>query len=69
MKRFQVTKSEKLDRWKVNGGRIGGGRYVKVVHLMNKEEARRVADARNRLVMKHNSATRKYRAAKRMVIT
>lgn len=61
--RFKVKKSEKIDRFKVNGGIIAG-RYVSVVHTMNKDEAQRVADARNRLVMKKASITRKIRCSK-----
>jgi len=65
MSRFKVTKSHLIDRWKVDGGRIGGDRYVGVIHLMNKEEAQRVADARNRLVMKNPHATRTVRARRK----
>ena len=61
--RFKVTKSDKLDRYKVNGGMIAG-KYVSAIHIMNKEEAQRVADARNRLVMKKASVTRKIRSTK-----
>lgn len=65
MTRFKVTKSEKLDRWKVNSGKISGDRYLPVVHVMNKAEAQRIADARNRLVMKHPEATRRVRAMRK----
>jgi ribosomal protein L35 len=62
--RFKVTKSEKLDRWKVNGGYIAT-KYYAAVHIMSKAEAQRVADARNRLVMKKAGITRKIRAARK----
>lgn len=58
--RFKVTKSDKLDRYKVNGGMIAG-KYYSAIHVMNKEEAQRVADARNRLVMKKAGVTRRLR--------
>jgi hypothetical protein len=58
--RFKVKKSEKLDRWKVNGGMIAG-KYYAAVHIMSKAEAQLVADARNRLVMKKAGITRKIR--------
>jgi hypothetical protein len=64
-RRFKVTKSHLIDRWKVNGGKISGERYLGVVHLMSKEEAQRIADARNRLVMKHPEATRRARVMRR----
>jgi hypothetical protein len=37
------------------------GKYVSAIHIMNKEEAQRVADARNRLVMKKAGITRRLR--------
>ena len=58
--RFKVTKSNKLDRYKVNGGMIAG-KYHSSIHVMNKEEAQRIADARNRLVMKKAGITRRLR--------
>ena len=61
--RFKVKKSEQIDRYKVNGGLIAG-KYVSVIHLMNKEEAQRIADARNRLVMKKAGITRKIRCSR-----
>ena len=58
--RFKVTKSDKLDHYKVNGGMIAG-KYYAAIHVMNKEEAQRVADARNRLIMKKAGITRRLR--------
>ena len=50
--KFKVTKSKKLDRWHVNGGKIRG-KYIKAVDLLSKEQAMEVAAARNRLSLKY----------------
>ncbi|MFA5745670.1 MAG: hypothetical protein WCX79_00050 [Candidatus Paceibacterota bacterium] len=52
MAKFKVTKSKKLDRWHVNGGKIRG-KYVKAIDIMNKDQANEVAAARNRLANKY----------------
>lgn len=62
MARFKVYK--KGDWWYCSGGKIAG-QYHNAMGFMRKASAKQVADARNRLVTKKASITRRVRAARK----